>query len=193
MSNVCRELFEKSTGVTPDATFIYNNDSNQYVAVDFEMSSQVDDFNDQFDIWCKAWQIQANELNAVKADLQKSEDACKQLNQRINNANHVYEVIQKDWAFVCHGTFGNLITFMMDGLNPITRTDFIVGDYVFMNDRHYTEMYIVTRIAEDGTIELKTASHGYPVPEYCWGLYYGKSDGIRHARPQEKLSKRRED
>lgn len=193
MSDICRELFEKSIGIKPDATFTYNKDSNQYVAVDFEMSCQVDDFNEQFELWCKAWQIQADELNAVKADLQKSQDTCKQLNQRIESANDVYGVIQKDWAFVCHGTFGDLIHLMMGGLNPITRTDFIVGDYVFMKDSQNKEMWIITRISEDGCIELKTALYGYPVPERCWGMYYQGAEGIRHASPQEKLNKRRED
>lgn len=193
MSNLCLNQFELSQGMRPDGTYTFNHDSNQYVAVDFEMTSQVDDFNDAYEIWCKAWQYRENEVNAMQQQLIVVEDEKKALIKRIDGANDVYNVIKRDWSFVCHGTFGSLIRFMMDGLNPITRTDFIVGDYVFMKDPHYREMWIVTNILKDGRIELKTACHGFPVPAHCWGMYYGKADGIRHARPQEKLNMRRDD
>lgn len=75
-------------------------------------------------------------------------------------------------------------------INP---NEFVLGNYVFMTDPHYREMYIVTNILDDGRIELKTGERGYPVPQQCWGMYYGKADGIRHASTHEKLNKRRDD
>lgn len=62
---------------------------------------------------------------------------------------------------------------------------FEIGDAVFLKDRNFAELYYITNILEDNRIELKTASHGYPVPERCWGLYYGGSDGIYHATNEE--------
>ncbi|WP_347460958.1 hypothetical protein ABEF79_05860 [Acinetobacter sp. ANC 7454] len=62
---------------------------------------------------------------------------------------------------------------------------FEVGDCVFMRDKHYTEMFIVTNILNDGRIEIKTAKYGFPVPSYCWGLYYGNSKGLVHASDAE--------
>lgn len=66
-----------------------------------------------------------------------------------------------------------------------------VGDYVFTKDPHYTELWLVTNILDDGRIELKTASHGFPVPAHCWGLYYGMADGLIHATDAEIAAQKR--
>lgn len=68
---------------------------------------------------------------------------------------------------------------------------FDVGDAVFLKDRHFSEPWFITAILPDGSIELKTASRGFPVPIQCWGMYYGKSDGLDHATLDEvKAGKR---
>lgn len=65
---------------------------------------------------------------------------------------------------------------------------FEIGDPVFLKDRHFNEMWFITNILEDGRIELKTASRGWPVPEQCWGLYYEKADGLDHAVKSEIIN-----
>lgn len=59
------------------------------------------------------------------------------------------------------------------------------GDFCFLRDKHYTELWLVTNILDDGRIELKTGKYGYPVPTRCWGLYYGRADGLIHASKEE--------
>jgi hypothetical protein len=63
--------------------------------------------------------------------------------------------------------------------------DFRIGDLVFIKDKHFTELWYVTNILEDGRIGLKTASHGWPVPENCWEMHYGLSNTIQHATLSE--------
>lgn len=62
---------------------------------------------------------------------------------------------------------------------------FEIKDIVFIKDQHYSEMWFITNILPDGSIELKTAAHGYPVPNRCWGMYYGKAEGLQHATDDE--------
>lgn len=59
------------------------------------------------------------------------------------------------------------------------------GDYVFLRDQNYPDLYVVTNILDDGRIEIKTGSRGFPVPESCWGLYYQGPEGLRHATDEE--------
>ncbi|WNO24192.1 hypothetical protein Scuro_31 [Acinetobacter phage Scuro] len=59
------------------------------------------------------------------------------------------------------------------------------GDYVFLRDKNYPDLYVVTNILDDGRIEIKTGSRGFPVPESCWGLYYQGPEGLRHATDEE--------
>ena len=68
---------------------------------------------------------------------------------------------------------------------------FEIKDIVFLKDRHYSEMWFITNILPDGSIELKTATHGYPVPNRCWGMYYGKAEGLQHATDDEIHSRQR--
>lgn len=69
---------------------------------------------------------------------------------------------------------------------------FEIQDQVFLKDANYCELYFITNILNDGRIELKTASQGWPVPDQCWGLYYGYADGLDHATEEEiKIGKRK--
>lgn len=68
---------------------------------------------------------------------------------------------------------------------------FEIKDIVFLKDQHYSEMWFITNILPDGSIELKTATHGYPVPNRCWGMYYGKAEGLQHATDDEIHSRQR--
>lgn len=97
------------------------------------------------------------------------------------------------------GRLVNNIPFMCghDDVKPIQVSScdkpFKLGDYVFLNDTHFTEMWVITNILPDQSIELKTSKYGYPVPTQCWGMYYGKASGLRHATADEKELKRRLD
>lgn len=62
---------------------------------------------------------------------------------------------------------------------------FEIQDHVFLRDEHYTELWLITNILDDGRIELKTAAHGYPVPTECWGMYYGMPEGLIHATDEQ--------
>lgn len=43
-----REAFEESNNVNPDWSFKFDQELQQYVAVDFEMTNQVDEFNEHW-------------------------------------------------------------------------------------------------------------------------------------------------
>lgn len=60
-----------------------------------------------------------------------------------------------------------------------------LGDRVFLEDPNFPDMWLITNILDDGRVELKTAIHGFPVPDACWGMYYGPVSGFRHATDEE--------
>ena len=61
---------------------------------------------------------------------------------------------------------------MSKSIEELKVSMFKQGDYVFLKDEPYTDLYVVTNILDDGRIELKTGERGYPVPTSCWGLYF---------------------
>lgn len=67
----------------------------------------------------------------------------------------------------------------------VSKSDYKIGDVVLLNDETFNATWYITNILEDGRIELKTTTHGFPVPNHCWGMYYGKADGLRHATRKE--------
>ena len=51
-----RKAFEEVTNIDPDWSFKFDEELQQYVALDYEMQLQVDEFNEHWDIWRAAWQ-----------------------------------------------------------------------------------------------------------------------------------------
>ena len=54
-----RKAFEESNNVNPDWSFKFDEELQQYVAVDFEMTNQVDEFNEHWDTFRAGWDAKA--------------------------------------------------------------------------------------------------------------------------------------
>ena len=57
--DIQRKAFESSNNVNPDWSFKFDEELQQYVATDFEMTNQVDEFNEHWDTFRAAWQAKA--------------------------------------------------------------------------------------------------------------------------------------
>ena len=69
MIDTQRKCFERSNNVNPDWSFKFDEELQQYVATDFEMTNQVDEFNEHWDTFRAGWQAakthEAEKLKAV--------------------------------------------------------------------------------------------------------------------------------
>ncbi|MEG1157471.1 MAG: hypothetical protein RSD94_16480, partial [Acinetobacter sp.] len=54
--DIQRKAFESSNSVNPDWSFKFDEELQQYVAIDFEMTNQVDEFNEHWDTFRAGWQ-----------------------------------------------------------------------------------------------------------------------------------------
>ena len=63
--DIQRKAFESSNNVNPDWSFKFDEELQQYVATDFEMTNQVDEFNEHWDTFRAGWQA-AKEHEANK-------------------------------------------------------------------------------------------------------------------------------
>lgn len=54
--DIQRKAFEASNNVNPDWSFKFDEELQQYVATDFEMTNQVDEFNEHWDMFRAGWQ-----------------------------------------------------------------------------------------------------------------------------------------
>lgn len=57
--DIQRKCFEESNNVNPDWSFKFDEELQQYVATDFEMTNQVDEFNEHWDTFRAGWQAKA--------------------------------------------------------------------------------------------------------------------------------------
>ena len=57
--DIQRKAFEESNNVNPDWSFKFDEELQQYVAVDFEMTNQVDEFNEHWDTFRAGWGAKA--------------------------------------------------------------------------------------------------------------------------------------
>ena len=57
--DIQRKAFEESNNVNPDWSFKFDEELQQYVATDFEMTNQVDEFNEHWDTFRAGWQAKA--------------------------------------------------------------------------------------------------------------------------------------
>ena len=66
--DIQRKAFEESNNVNPDWSFKFDEELQQYVATDFEMTNQVDEFNEHWDTFRAGWQAKAQAVpNAQQA------------------------------------------------------------------------------------------------------------------------------
>lgn len=56
MMNIQRKAFESSNNVNPDWSFKFDEELQQYIAIDFEMTNQVDEFNEHWDTFRAGWE-----------------------------------------------------------------------------------------------------------------------------------------
>jgi len=63
--DIQRKAFEESNNVNPDWSFKFDEELQQYVAVDFEMTNQVDEFNEHWDTFRAGWDAKAQAVPEV--------------------------------------------------------------------------------------------------------------------------------
>ena len=54
--DIQRKCFEESNNVNPDWSFKFDEELQQYIALDSEMELQVDEFNEHWDTFRAGWQ-----------------------------------------------------------------------------------------------------------------------------------------
>ena len=54
--DIQRKCFEESNNVNPDWSFKFDEELQQYITIDFEMTNQVDEFNEHWDTFRAGWQ-----------------------------------------------------------------------------------------------------------------------------------------
>ena len=78
--DIQRKAFESSNNVNPDWSFKFDEELQQYVATDFEMTNQVDEFNEHWDTFRAGWQAKAQAVpeKTVKLHLvwNENKDEC---------------------------------------------------------------------------------------------------------------------
>ena len=57
--DIQRKAFESSNNVNPDWSFKFDEELQQYIAIDFEMTNQVDEFNEHWDTFRAGWEAKA--------------------------------------------------------------------------------------------------------------------------------------
>lgn len=65
--DIQRKAFEESNNVNPDWSFKFDEELQQYVATDFEMTSQVDEFNEHWDTFRAGWDAKAQAVPNTQA------------------------------------------------------------------------------------------------------------------------------
>ena len=65
--DIKRKCFEESKNVNPDWSFKFDEELQQYIALDSEMELQVDEFNEHWDTFRAGWQA-AKAQTPVKLD-----------------------------------------------------------------------------------------------------------------------------
>lgn len=79
--DIQRKCFEESNNVNPDWSFKFDEELQQYVATDFEMTNQVDEFNEHWDTFCAGWQ--AAKAQAVPETQQSKQAEIDDLNAQL--------------------------------------------------------------------------------------------------------------
>lgn len=82
--DIQRKAFESSNNVNPDWSFKFDEELQQYVATDFEMTNQVDEFNEHWDTFRAGWQAaksQAVPEGYAVVPVEPKRETIKQMNK----------------------------------------------------------------------------------------------------------------
>lgn len=159
--DIQRKAFEESNNVNPDWSFKFDEELQQYIAVDFEMTSQVDEFNEHWDTFRAGWDAKAQ---AVPEQVLKNHCMVGQtwfmegtpVSALIKHAESVYkaEVIAQN-SKIEFGTDDN--------------------ENWFAHDVPFYGTVQIYRIEEHGLVEWDIHFNG------CWqGPFGSKSECIKH-------------
>ena len=97
--DIQRKAFEESNNVNPDWSFKFDEELQQYVAVDFEMTNQVDEFNEHWDTFRAGWDAKAQAVPEGFVLVPKKPDVDKAWNialKRIVPPPKINDVVQKE-------------------------------------------------------------------------------------------------
>lgn len=91
--DIQRKAFEESNNVNPDWSFKFDEELQQYVAVDFEMTNQVDEFNEHWDTFRAGWDAKAQAVPegfvlVPKQPTPKMIDATWNFDEEIQDMSH---------------------------------------------------------------------------------------------------------
>ena len=107
--DIQRKAFEESNNVNPDWSFKFDEELQQYVAVDFEMTNQVDEFNEHWDTFRAGWDAKAQAV--PEGFVEKTE----------SNTHHYFKL--KDWdEWTCIDGIKDAITSDND-INTIVKVE----------------------------------------------------------------------
>lgn len=65
--DIQRKAFEESNNVNPGWSFKFDEELQQYVATDFEMTNQVDEFNEHWDTFRAGWDAKVQAVPSAQA------------------------------------------------------------------------------------------------------------------------------
>ena len=86
--DIQRKCFEESNNVNPDWSFKFDEELQQYIALDSEMELQVDEFNEHWDTFQAGWQAakaQANKHFENFIDQAIEDSACADERRSLQN------------------------------------------------------------------------------------------------------------
>ena len=98
--DIQRKAFESSNNVNPDWSFKFDEELQQYIATDFEMTNQVDEFNEHWDTFRAGWQAAkaqaVPEWISVKDNLPPENILVLGMSQTPRNIFNIYNVMALD-------------------------------------------------------------------------------------------------
>lgn len=93
--DIQRKAFEGSNNVNPDWSFKFDEELQQYVATDFEMTNQVDEFNEHWDTFRAGWDAKAQAMAEGFVLVSKNELKMELCSIRdLNNGEHSSSIIE---------------------------------------------------------------------------------------------------
>ena len=150
--DIQRKAFEESNNVNPDWSFKFDEELQQYVAVDFEMTNQVDEFNEHWDTFRAGWDAKAqavpegfvlvpernvhdhyiaNHLKGTTCSVDVSELTG-------NDGDRIYGKLR---SFDCLGSDGNTLIYDLESSNfNLVKTTGNTGDFVLVPKEPTLEM-----------------------------------------------------
>lgn len=89
--DIQRKAFEESNNVNPDWSFKFDEELQQYVAVDFEMTNQVDEFNEHWDTFRAGWQAAKAQVSEgyVVVPMEPTEQILNRMTNAPIEVNHL--------------------------------------------------------------------------------------------------------